>query len=306
MIRSLLLIIDAGDLTARCYHASWSTANCQPHKDDYRCTYSCIQSLTSSMQEWRPSSIVLACDADNGDYNRKVFWNEYKASRKNDEVFQHHRRFAIGVIARTLPIHIVKKHGFEADDLIAQIAARSLSKRVVIVANDHDLLQIKQAFPDRVTIYSQTKKCELLLQDPEIDFRKFKALVGDKSDNIPPVTGKVTASNLLHTGGKLEEWLDDGVTRCEKISRREAYERNLKLVSLLGSECIVPKIAVPDVESKVKKHNLLFLRQLCMDIMRPKLFSQSYMDKIESSWRAWYAKRISEGHGIVDKKGCQI
>jgi 5'-3' exonuclease len=111
-----------------------------------------------------------------------------------------------------------------------------------------------------VTIYSQTKKCELTLKDPEIDFRKFKALVGDKSDNIPSVTGPVTASNLLHTGGKLEEWLDDGITRCEKIPKREAYERNLRLVSLLGSECIVPKVALPDVESEVVKHNLSFLR----------------------------------------------
>jgi DNA polymerase-1 len=106
--------------------------------------------------------------------------------------------------------------GFEADDVLGSLS-RQLSGEgygIKIITGDRDLLQLvderilvnlpgktladaRDFFPKDVVEYFGVKP------DQVVD---FKALVGDKSDNIPGVAGigEKTASSLLNTFGTLD------------------------------------------------------------------------------------------------------
>ena len=133
---------------------------------------------------------------------------------------------------------VVQMHNdsLEADDLIhaATIvhqthtlsAEHTLQNRTIIVANYHDYLPLKR-FP-HVLIQNLAKKNIELPEGVTADqMLMYKALIGDKSDNLPsPIRGcgKKRALQYVHDHDALEKALD------AQTGARDAFERNLQLM----------------------------------------------------------------------------
>jgi DNA polymerase-1 len=114
----------------------------------------------------------------------------------------------------------------EGDDTMSWLS-ENLPGNSVIVSVDQDFLQLVQK---TVSVYSPIKDIHITSDNfkslmgvtPE-KFLSYKALIGDKSDNIPglPKVGDKTAKKILHAG--IDTLSDD---------YQEIYHKNVKLMNL--------------------------------------------------------------------------
>jgi DNA polymerase I len=114
--------------------------------------------------------------------------------------------------------HIASAHGWEADDVIATLARKYRS--VVFISADHDLLQLVSPHATMEMLRwskAQGSYRELVEFGPAHDFvpvkwellPDYRALVGDKSDNIDGIRGigPVAAEKICSVLGALENGL---------------------------------------------------------------------------------------------------
>jgi 5'-3' exonuclease len=117
-------------------------------------------------------------------------------------------------VLRALGFSVVGAAGFEAEDVIATIAARCRG-RVAIVSGDRDLFALVRD-PDVFVLYPQTGVSKLAVVDeaeitrrygiPGRAYGDFALLRGDPSDGLPGVKGigEKTAAKLVAEYGSLD------------------------------------------------------------------------------------------------------
>lgn len=132
----------------------------------------------------------------------------------------------------------------EADDYIASIISNNYdsSNRYIIVSTDSDFIQLVD---DNVFLYVQRGK-NSILYDKEAVIKKynispqkyvmFKALVGDKSDNIKGITGigAISTAKILNYGC-IQDYICKNIN--SKLSKmltenKELVYKNQRLISL--------------------------------------------------------------------------
>lgn len=160
--------------------------------------------------------------------NRRVKVDDPEAQKKAMEIMALKEQLddAVSFCVKNLEVTVVKHPKCEADDLIANIA-RALSKEgkdVVVASNDKDFAQL--VGEPHVRVYDTRKK--EYREKPAYNVLVYKALVGDKSDNIPGVPG---------FGPKKAEKaaMDPNFDPAAALSGESLaiYERNVKLVTFL-------------------------------------------------------------------------
>jgi len=160
---------------------------------------------------------------DRGVSFRSTQYPEYKATREKlgEEMQQDFDRSLERVcqILDAFHIPVIAINGYEADDVVATLAARAVGKglQAVIVSGDKDFYQLigpgiallnpgrgGQAAVEEQWV-DQSNASERL-GVPPTQVVDFLALVGDTSDNIPGVkgVGDKTALQLLQTYGDLD------------------------------------------------------------------------------------------------------
>ncbi len=183
----------------------------------------------------------LAVTFDTGKTFRDKLFAEYKATRAKmpeDLVPQMER---IRQIVDAFNIPRLEMQGYEADDILGSLAHHLADEGygVKIITGDRDLLQLVN---ERILVNLPGKT----LADAKDYFAKdvvalfgvkpeqvidFKALVGDKSDNIPGVAGvgEKTAAILLEKYGTLDgvyahlEEISDSIRKKLEADKEKAY-----------------------------------------------------------------------------------
>lgn len=194
--------------------------------------------LLKLIDDVKPTHIAAAFDMKAPTF-RKLEYDAYKATRKpmpDDLVAQ---LAGLRKLLTAMNIKILEKEGYEADDIIGTIAHR-FDLDTVIVSGDKDCLQL---IDDNTVVYN-TKKgvTDIVKYDAETLLAEtgfapsqiidFKALAGDKSDNIPgcPRIGELSAKNLLAEFGSVENIYKN--IQSLKGSTREKIENNEDIVRL--------------------------------------------------------------------------
>lgn len=170
--------------------------------------------LLNVLREQQPSHIAVAFDV--GRSFREDTFAEYKATRARmpDELRSQIERIQELVAAFNIPVFTAE--GYEADDVLATLARQAATQAVasLIVTGDRDLLQVVtesiwvltsgRKFSDTIIYTPQAVEERYSL--PPRQLIDYKALVGDKSDNIPGVAGigEKGAVQLLQTWGDLD------------------------------------------------------------------------------------------------------
>jgi len=214
-----LYLIDGHALAYRTYFAltttgpqRWQTSTGEPTAG----IYGFASVLFRLLEQEKPDYLAVAFDT--GKTFRDQLFPEYKATRAKmpDDLRPQIKRIRELVDAFNIPR--LEMEGFEADDVLGS-AARWAEKQglgVKIITGDRDLLQLV----NERTIVSLPEGGKLadsrdftpqdvvdywgIRPDQVVD---FKAIVGDKSDNIPgvPGVGEKTAQVLLGKFGTLDE-----------------------------------------------------------------------------------------------------
>src|SRR3990172_7617248 len=214
-----LYLIDGHALAYRTYFAlagagtdtsRWVTKAGEPTAGTYGFTAVLFRIIEQDQPDY------LAVSFDVGATFRDDLYPEYKGTRAKvpDDLRSQIERMREVVAAFNIPI--LEAEGYEADDVLGTVAKQAAAQgvNVVIVTGDRDLLQLADK-RIRIQLAGQ-KLSEAVLYGPDEVKEKygltpkqyidFKALVGDKSDNIPGVSGvgEKTATELLQKYGSLD------------------------------------------------------------------------------------------------------
>ena len=214
-----------------------------PSGEPSNAVYGFCRDLFSIINDFKPTQIFCAFDLQGKGFRREIY-PQYKANRSETPAELQVQIPHIEEVINAFRILVLKSEGFEADDIIATVAATASHENfVTIVSADKDC---RQLLSDYVRIYNLRRQMfydkNSLLNDwgitPEqcID---FQALCGDSSDNIPGARGigKKTATELLQAYNTLEGIYENilkvkGKRREYLINSRDDVEISKQLVTL--------------------------------------------------------------------------
>ncbi len=207
-----LVIIDGNAIMHRAFHAmpALTTRDGEP----INAVYGLVSMFLRIVQDLKPEGIVVAFDEKEETFRQKEF-KAYQSQRPPmaDELSSQFGKARDFLDAVGVPVY--SKPGYEADDVIATIAAKS-DGDVIVVTGDRDLLQLVDD-KKNVSLYMpitglsnaklyKEKDAEERMGVPANLIPDYKALVGDPSDNYPGVTGigPKTAVKLLKEFGSID------------------------------------------------------------------------------------------------------
>ena len=248
-----LILIDGHSLAYRAFFAlPPDMANSQGELTN--ATYGFTSMLLNVLRDQQPTHIAVAFDV--GRSFRQEQYEDYKATRERmpDELRTQIDR--IQEVVRAFNIPIFTAEGYEADDVLATLAHQAAPQCVqtLIVTGDRDLLQVGE---DKSWVLTSGRKfSDTIIYDPQKVQERYglppsqlidlKAMVGDKSDNIPGVygVGEKGATKLLLQWGSLDaiyEHLDE-VTPTRARNALAQHRDDAYLSRALGTIVDVPGI----------------------------------------------------------------
>jgi 5'-3' exonuclease len=196
---------------------AWYTHSEQEWNPDHLCTEAvfleqlrirCVIFLDEIVQRYAHLSphVIICADGERSTAWRRSILPQYKTNRNTSAsiriLFKHGYDAILSHCAtKQLKWRVLVHAELEADDIVHGIVsgcvAESQITTMIIIANDHDYVPLLQHGAVQIentkgkVMVSKIQPCHALL---------FKILVGDKSDNIPPVAARMgpkTAMRLV-------------------------------------------------------------------------------------------------------------
>ena len=269
-----LLVIDGHSLAFRAFYAlpvdSFSTRDGQ-HTN---AIHGFLSMLLLLLANEKPTHLAVAFDISRQSFRTKEY-AEYKGNRGETPVEFRGQVPLLQDALKAMGIRTLEKEDFEADDILATLAARGRADgyRVLLVSGDRDTIQLVN--DDVTLLYPNTQGVSQLKRyDTEAVIERYgirpeqypdvAALVGETSDNLPgiPKVGEKTAVKWLGLYGDLDGILahaDEikGVVGQNLRDGRENAERNRRLNHL-----------VRDVELDVELDELI-AKPIDLESVRP-------------------------------------
>lgn len=212
-----VLLLDCHSLLFRAFHAlpEMTTSTGEPTNALYGfCTL-----LLKLLREEQPGGVALARDLPGKTFRHEQY-ADYKAGRARAPAPLLRQLERFDELVRALGFPMFAAPGFEADDVLATLAARFTARGddVIVVSGDRDLLQ---TVSERcvVLFVGQRGKPPVRYDRAAVEKRfgipperlpGYVAMVGDSADNIPKVRGigDATASQLMRQHATVAELLE--------------------------------------------------------------------------------------------------
>lgn len=311
---SRVLVVDGLNTFIRSFAASPVTNDDGLHIGGISGT---LLSIGHAIKTVDPTRVIVVFDGKNGTKGRRDIFPEYKANRKfkirlnrsedvdDDGDSQLRQLMRLVEYMSHMPFSTVTVEGVEADDVIGYLVTEKFKEQCYIMSSDKDFLQLVN---DRVRIWSPTKK--RLYYTPDIveeygvhpnNFVLYRALTGDKSDNIPGVDGlglktllKLYPQFMDETKLSIEDIISQASSQpkskmCVKLTQSKSIlERNLGLMQL--SEAFIPttsKLKILDqVDSpnrlvKYKFQSMLFEDRMTTAIKNVDMWTRDVLQKLD-------------------------
>ena len=243
------MLIDGNSLTYRAFFAlptDLTTASGQVTNAVYGFT----SMLINLVRDQQPDQVIVAFDRPEPTFRHQAL-DTYKANRSEAPDILRQQMGLVRQVVDALALPVVERAGFEADDLIATLAAegRDQGYEVIIVTGDRDSYQLVED-PLVKVLYNKRGVSDYALYDeagilertgvPPDRYVEYAALRGDPSDNLPgvPGVGEKTAAKLIMTYGGLDGIFDHVEDQTPKLranlAEHEAQVRsNAELMRLI-------------------------------------------------------------------------
>jgi 5'-3' exonuclease len=187
------------------------------------------------------NNIVFCLDCQRTEIWRNDIYNTYKATRVQKNNFNKKIFSIFNDYIKTLDFKHISQDRLEGDDVI-YLSQKMIKNQlellkindidIIIITNDNDFLQLVDA---QVLVYNMQFK-ELVKRgynNPKIDLL-FKAIYGDKSDNIQKIGAGITKEKALMLSNMQEG-------EREKYIKDNGYEDKFRLNMMLISFENIPK-----------------------------------------------------------------
>ena len=295
----LFLLIDGHSLAFRSYYAFAMSRQGPLRTATGIPTSVCfgfLNSLFQVLQSENPHSLAVAFDLKEATFRHEADVN-YKAGRKETPEDFIPDLANLQELLTALNLQIVTAVGFEADDVLGTLAyqASEAGYRVKIVSGDRDLFQLVDAQKSISVLYLERTAFKSSVGanytefDPEAVKAKlgveasqvvdYKALCGDKSDNIPGVRGigEKTAVKLLETYGSLKNVYENLTKIKRAIQTKLATDRENAEHSRFLAQIVTD---VP-LRIDLQEFELAGFNSQLVQPLLDKLQLKSFLDKIQ-------------------------
>ncbi len=204
-----LYIIDGHAHIYSAYYAPMRELT-SPTGEPTKATYIFTNAMLGLIQNYKPDYLVVTMDSKAPTF-RKDMYPEYKAHRPPMPEDMPPQIEAIEQILEAMHIPVLRKDGFEADDLIGTLTTQGAAQGFTcsVCSRDKDILQllnekvctldIKRGIKTTVETLKETRGIS-----PE-QFLEVLALQGDTADNVPgvPDVGPKTALTWIQKYGSI-------------------------------------------------------------------------------------------------------
>ena len=229
-----------------------------------------LKSIGYAIKMLNPTKVVIVFDGVGGSNARRNLFPDYKANRNanrmtNYSIFQskeeesesiNNQMQRLILYLKCLPVSVISIEGLEADDIIGYLTHKlesfSETQEINIMSADQDFLQLVS---NKTSAYSPTKKRIFKPKDvlaeygvSATNYINYKILLGDKSDNVPGVSGlgpiklvklfpeltgenKVTLESIID---KSAELINENKLYLSVVERRHQLYINQQLMNLEG------------------------------------------------------------------------
>jgi 5'-3' exonuclease len=251
---SALMLIDYSSLLYRAFHSVPDTVAMHG-------VYGFLNMLARLLLDHRPHGVAIAVDEDWRPAFRVDALPSYKSHRvatEDDEEDLVAPQEAVGrEVLRALGFCVIGADGFEAEDVIATLAARTRDP-VAVVSGDRDLFALVRD-PSVWVLYPQTGVSKLVKVDeaeitrrygiPGRAYGDFALLRGDPSDGLPGVKGigEKTAAKLVAEHGSLDGILaatDLAPAVAQKLAAGRDYLAAARRVVLPVATVPLPEVSL--------------------------------------------------------------
>jgi DNA polymerase-1 len=200
--------------------------------------YLFLKSVKGLQDKFKPNNIWVTWDKKlvypSTNFRKELAPETYKQNRDDEkakEIHKQHDELAKWLTA--LGIKQIYPGVLEADDIISWLVREKLTSSV-IVSVDKDLLQL---IDSNTHYYNPIKKKlitpENFLQEVGVEINEYnyyKALLGDKSDNVEGITGYG-----VQRSAKLCKEGYDGIVAKLSVEDKNKFDKNLTLTNLYSS-----------------------------------------------------------------------
>lgn len=248
--------------------------------------YGYFNMLAKIIREHKPTHIAAAFDLKAPTFRHKMY-DGYKATRSATPPELLAQIPIIKELLLAMNIEIVEKEGFEADDIIGTLSKR-FDVNTIIVTGDKDSFQLidestniwykTHSFKDVLYNIEKLKEDDKLTPQQIIE---YKALMGDKSDNIPGIVGfgDKTVMPLLKQFGNIDN-IYANIDNIDNIRKKRDKLIENKEIVYLSKKLATIDINVPiDVTLEQLKFNYPF--EASVEEEFRKLKFKSLLDKFE-------------------------
>lgn len=245
-----IILIDASSLIYKAYFAIPNTLT-NASGEAINAVYGFMSMIIRLIQKEKPDMLAIAFDKKGPTFRHKAYV-EYKTNRAKTPEELHAQIPLIKEILHEINVPCFEMAGYEADDVLGSMAKQISKERsdyyVKIVSGDKDILQLVD---DRILVLLSKVGISNLRPYTNLEVRNefsltpkqiidFKALAGDKSDNIPGLSGvgKITAVKLLTEFNNVNNIFDNLDKLPEKLKNKFIAEEEVVRISYTLAEIV--------------------------------------------------------------------
>ena len=294
-----LVIIDGNSLLFRAYFAMRPMMT----KDGVYThgVYAFINMLNKILADYTPDYVAVCFDMKAKTFRHKQY-EEYKAGRQQTPIELLSQIPLLHDVLAAMNISVFEKETFEADDLIGTITSEASRRGIesIVITGDKDELQlidkntkvvINKKGMTEFDLYDEAAMMERYSLTPK-QFIDLKGLMGDKSDNIPGVTGvgEKKGIALLKDYGSIEGVIANADAIKGKLG--ENIRENIEMAKLSKSLATIMrdvpldydfedlKLTQPDYEALLQVYRTLEFNSL---IKKLNVVNQEAASEIQNS-----------------------
>lgn len=246
MTKERMIIIDGNSLINRAFYALPPLVTKEGQYTNG--IYGFTTMLLKVIDDYHPQYLGVAFDLKAPTFRHKEF-TDYKLGRKKMPDELRMQMEPLKELLDAMNIFRIELEGFEADDLIGTLSkyCEGQGMESLIVTGDRDALQlasdqvkilITKKGISSLEIYDDQKMLEEYEVTP-LQFIDVKALMGDKSDNIPgvPGVGEKTAIKLIKEYGSAENLIENyqGISAAKLREKIENHVDDIVLSKRLAT-----------------------------------------------------------------------
>lgn len=247
-MKKKIILVDGHNLLFRMFYGIPSSIKNSKGKE-IKGLVGFIGSLKKLVNEFNPHSLIVVFDSETSRNNNLEVDEFYKSNRTDyTDVIEEENPFSqLPLIMKALDylnISYLEVQNNEADDYIASIIENNKNNpyQYIIVSTDSDFIQLVN---ENTFLYIPRGKNSILYNEEQVlkrynispdKYITFKALVGDKSDNISGIKGigNIIASKILQYNSIENYILNNPNQKISKLltDNKDKIEKNIKLISM--------------------------------------------------------------------------